>query len=46
VVQETLSKVPIRTARTVDEILGIDGESRRVARELVAARSTAGAVTA
>jgi len=46
VVQETLSRVPIRTARTVDEILGIDGESRRVARELVAARSTAGAVTA
>jgi len=46
VVQETLSRVPIRTARTVDEILGIDDESRRVARELVAARSTAGAVTA
>jgi 1-deoxy-D-xylulose-5-phosphate reductoisomerase len=46
VVQETLSRVPIRTARTVDEILGIDGESRRVARELVVARSTAGAVTA
>lgn len=46
VVRETLSRVPIRTARTVDEVLGIDGESRRVARELVAARSTAGAVTA
>lgn len=46
VVRETLTRVPIRTARTVDEVLGIDGESRRVARELVAARSTAGAVTA
>lgn len=46
VVRETLTRVPIRTTRTVDEVLGIDGESRRVARELVAARSTAGAVTA
>jgi len=46
VVRETLTRVPVRTARTVDEVLGIDGESRRVARELVAARSTAGAVTA
>lgn len=46
VVRETVTRVPVRTARTVDEVLGIDGESRRVARELVAARSTAGAVTA
>jgi len=45
-VQETLSRVPVRTPRTVAEILEIDGESRQVARELVAARSTAGAVTA
>jgi 1-deoxy-D-xylulose-5-phosphate reductoisomerase len=45
-VQETLSRVPVRTPRTVQEILEIDGESRQVARELVATRSTAGAVTA
>jgi len=38
--------VPVRTPRTVQEILEIDGESRQVARDLVAARSTAGAVTA
>ena len=46
VVQETLSRVPNRSARTVADILEIDGESRHVARELVVARSTAGAVTA
>lgn len=46
VVEETLSRVPSRTPRTVSEILEIDRESRRIARELVAARSTAGAVTA
>ena len=44
-VQETLSRVPVRTVGSVEEILEIDGESRRVAHELVAARSTAGAVT-
>jgi 1-deoxy-D-xylulose-5-phosphate reductoisomerase len=46
VVQETLARVPVRRPQSVGEILEIDGESRRVARELVAARSTAGAVTA
>ena len=45
-VQEVLARVPNRTPRTVQDILEIDGESREVARELVAARSTAGAVTA
>ena len=45
-VQETLSRVPSRTPRTVQDILEIDGESRRIARELVAAGSTAGALTA
>ncbi|HLK47849.1 MAG TPA: 1-deoxy-D-xylulose-5-phosphate reductoisomerase [Bryobacteraceae bacterium] len=45
-VQETLARVPIRTPRSVEDILEIDGESRNIARELVAARSTAGAVTA
>ena len=45
-VQETLSRVPVRTPRTVEEILQIDGESRQLARELVAARSDASALTA
>lgn len=45
-VQEALSRVPVRTPRTVEEILQIDGESRQVARELVAARSDASALTA
>ena len=46
IVQETLAKVPVRSPRTVHEILEMDRESRRVAGELVAARSAAGAVTA
>jgi 1-deoxy-D-xylulose-5-phosphate reductoisomerase len=45
-VQESLARVPNRTPRTVGDILEIDGESRHIARELVAARSTAGALTA
>ena len=45
-VQETLARVPNRTPRTVEDILEIDGESRNVARGLVAVRSAAGAVTA
>jgi 1-deoxy-D-xylulose-5-phosphate reductoisomerase len=45
-VQETLARVPNRTPRTVADILEVDGEARHVARGLVAARSTAGAVTA
>jgi 1-deoxy-D-xylulose-5-phosphate reductoisomerase len=45
-VEETLARVPNRTPRTVADILEIDEESRHVARGLVAARPTAGAVTA
>ncbi|MEP7363951.1 MAG: 1-deoxy-D-xylulose-5-phosphate reductoisomerase [Acidobacteriota bacterium] len=46
VVAETLDRVPSRTAASVDEILEIDRESRRVAREVVGlrgARQTVGA---
>ncbi|MBZ5579022.1 MAG: 1-deoxy-D-xylulose-5-phosphate reductoisomerase [Acidobacteriia bacterium] len=46
VVQETLARVPARSLRAVHEILETDRESRGVARQLVAARSAAGAVTA
>jgi 1-deoxy-D-xylulose-5-phosphate reductoisomerase len=42
-VRETLARVPVRRPLTISEILEVDGESRRVAGELVAARS--GAVT-
>lgn len=45
-VAETLSRVPNSRPRTVEDILEIDSQSRHVARQLVAARSTAGAVTA
>jgi len=45
VVQETLSRMPVRRPATVGEILEIDRESRSLARELVVAR-TAAAVTA
>jgi 1-deoxy-D-xylulose-5-phosphate reductoisomerase len=41
VVAETLARTPARAARTVDEILEIDGEARRTAREVAAARGTA-----
>jgi 1-deoxy-D-xylulose-5-phosphate reductoisomerase len=44
IVSETLSKMPVRNLRTVGEILEMDGESRSLARELVAARA-AGPVT-
>ena len=40
VVAETLDRVPSRTAASVDEILEIDRESRRVAREVVGLRTT------
>ena len=46
VVQETLSKTPVRSPGTVQDILEIDRESREVARELVSAREGTGAVTA
>ena len=45
VVQDTLSKMPVRRPATVDEILEIDRESRSMARQLVVAR-TAAVVTA
>jgi 1-deoxy-D-xylulose-5-phosphate reductoisomerase len=45
VVQEALSKMPVRRPATVGEILEIDRESRLLARELVVAR-TAAVVTA
>jgi 1-deoxy-D-xylulose-5-phosphate reductoisomerase len=41
VVQETLSKVPVRQPGAVGEILEIDRESRAMARELVGARMAA-----
>ncbi len=46
VVRETLSRVPVRTPHTVDDILQIDGESRQVAQQLVTARTGARALTA
>jgi len=46
VVAETLSRLPVRWPRTVDELLEIDRESRNLARELVAARAAKGALTA
>jgi len=41
VVQETLSKMPVRQAATVGEILEIDRESRSVARQLIVTRAAA-----
>jgi len=46
IVDETLSRIPVRQPRTVGEILEIDEGARQVARELVAARAAHGAVTA
>lgn len=46
VVRETLDRVPVRTPRTIADILESDRESRQIARERVAARVGAGAVTA
>jgi 1-deoxy-D-xylulose-5-phosphate reductoisomerase len=45
IVSETLAKIPPRYPRTIDEILEIDRESRRVARNLVQTRAV-NAVTA
>jgi 1-deoxy-D-xylulose-5-phosphate reductoisomerase len=45
IVWETLSKMPVRTPRTIGDILEMDRESRALARELVAAR-VSGPVTA
>jgi len=46
VVQETLSKMPVRRLTTVGEILEMDRESRSLARELVAGRTAPVVVTA
>jgi 1-deoxy-D-xylulose-5-phosphate reductoisomerase len=46
IVDETLSRIPVRRPRTVGEILEIDEGARRLARELVTARADRGAVTA
>lgn len=46
VVAETLDRVPSRTAASVDEILEIDRESRRVAREVAGLRGARQAVGA
>jgi 1-deoxy-D-xylulose-5-phosphate reductoisomerase len=45
VIQETLSRTPCRSPRTIGEVLEIDRESRNCARELVTVRAE-GAVTA
>jgi 1-deoxy-D-xylulose-5-phosphate reductoisomerase len=45
IVQETLSRMPSRTPRSIGDILDIDRESRVLARELATARA-AGTVTA
>ncbi len=41
VVEETLSRVPVRQPATIDDILEIDADSRSLCRSLVAARSSA-----
>jgi len=46
IVAETLTRLPVQWPRTVGELLEIDRESRRLARELVAARAKRDAVTA
>jgi 1-deoxy-D-xylulose-5-phosphate reductoisomerase len=44
VVRETLERVPVREARSIGEIMQIDGESRAVARQVAAQRSNSLAV--
>jgi 1-deoxy-D-xylulose-5-phosphate reductoisomerase len=46
IVDETLSKVPVRWPQSIAEVLDIDLESRMVARELAAVHARKGAVTA
>jgi 1-deoxy-D-xylulose-5-phosphate reductoisomerase len=46
IVDETLSRLPVRSPRTVHDVIEMDRESRAVARELVAARARGDAVTA
>ncbi len=40
VVEETLQRVPTRELESIEQVLAMDAESRRVARELVLQRST------
>jgi 1-deoxy-D-xylulose-5-phosphate reductoisomerase len=46
IVEETLSRVPVRWPRSIQEVLDIDLESRRLARELAELQARKGAVTA
>jgi 1-deoxy-D-xylulose-5-phosphate reductoisomerase len=46
IVEEALSRIPVRSPRTIGDVLEIDRESRSLARELVAARARGDAVTA
>jgi 1-deoxy-D-xylulose-5-phosphate reductoisomerase len=46
IVEETLSRVPVRWPRSIREVLDIDFESRRLARELADAQARKGAVPA
>jgi 1-deoxy-D-xylulose-5-phosphate reductoisomerase len=46
IVEETLSRVPVRSPRSIAEVLDIDLESRTLARELADAHTRKGAVTA
>ncbi len=39
IVAETLAAVPVREPKSVDEVLGIDEESRAVARDMAGRRS-------
>ncbi len=39
VVRETLERVPVRTPKSIGEVLEIDRESRAMARQLIAARA-------
>ncbi|MCX6638627.1 MAG: 1-deoxy-D-xylulose-5-phosphate reductoisomerase [Acidobacteria bacterium] len=46
VVEETLSRVPVRRPQSIGEVLGIDRESREVARRLVRERVAGGSAEA
>ena len=45
IVEQTVSKLPNRQPRTIDDILELDKESRSLARELIARDAQAGAVS-
>jgi 1-deoxy-D-xylulose-5-phosphate reductoisomerase len=46
IVEQTVSKLPNRQPRTIDDILELDKESRSLARELIARDTQAAAVVA